>query len=408
MGVRPWVVNGGLALAALVIALGLAEVALRIALPASGGEGEVAGYFQHDTLLGWSKRPGAQATIRAAEYTVDLRINQYGLRGPGYAPEPAPDTRRVLLLGDSFVEGYTVGDDETVARVLETLLARETAQPVQVINAGTAGYSTDQEFLYFVRDGWRYDPDVVVLFLYVNDVAFNVRGDYWRGHKPYFALTDTGLTLRGVPVPVRDSLENPFEVTGGRGVVGLVRRADAWLGLRSSLYGLVRTAIRDSPLLSGITIRMGFGAVPGEFLPWKIEPDPDLARAWAVTRGILAALHAEVERRGSRLVVFWIPARPAVYPEDWDRTSRKYAMDEGWSPEQDGAVLDGICRELALTCIVDAETFRRIARARPTGETPLYFPRDGHWTREGHRVAAELLAATVTARADTTAAPGGR
>ncbi|MDH4043799.1 MAG: SGNH/GDSL hydrolase family protein [Gemmatimonadota bacterium] len=403
MSIRPWLVNGSLAVAVLLASLAVAEVALRLVFPGPQPEAASPGYFQHDTLLGWSKRPGAEAQIETSEYSVRLQINGQGLRGPEYALEKPAGARRVLVLGDSFVEGYTVQAAETVTQVLESLLIQQTGLPVEALNAGTAGYSTDQELLYYERDGRRFGADVTVLCVYVNDIWFNGRGSYWRGYKPHFVLTDSGLSLRGVPVPVRDTLANPFEVEGGRGLVGMVRRTDAWLGMRSTGYRLLRTTVRDSPALSGLSIRLGFGAVPGEFRPWQVDAEGDLQLAWTVTGELLTALRAHVERDGGRLLVFWIPSRPVVYPEDWRQTSRKYAMGAGWNPEQDGVVLKGICAARGLDCIIEPDAFRvKAAELAPLGRH-LYFPRDGHWTADGHRLAAELIAARIAPYLNTDA-----
>src|ERR1700730_7540237 len=113
--------------ALLVIAsMGLATAALeggaRVARRFRGGgyeADETRSYVEHDPLLGWRKRPGSSVTYRHREFTVESRINQLGLRDPerGYsAPEGCV---RILALGDSFVEGYTVPLAQTVSQVLE-------------------------------------------------------------------------------------------------------------------------------------------------------------------------------------------------------------------------------------------------------------------------------------------------
>jgi len=391
---KRWLFTAILGAASLFAALVIGEIAARVAQ--SGGpsaEGDGGTLYEHDPLYGWKKRPATTLRVQTAEYDVTQTINALGLRGPETTREKPPGTRRVLLLGDSFLEGYTVDEGDLVSTQLETLLQLDGGAPVEVLNAGTAGYSTDQELLYFENEGRTFEPDVTVLLFYVNDVFFNVNGSYWRGEKPYFEPTDSGPALRGVPVPPPEENRYAFEVQGGTGLVALVRRADAWLGARSALHRLVRGAVTDSPALSGLAIRLGAADVPGEFRPWQRTPDAEIERAWSVTESLIARLRDSVVGAGSEFLVFYVPSRPAVYPDDWRRTRRAYAMDdEAWSPAADADFLSGVCQRLSLRCVLPVEEFREEASRIEGDGGRLYFAGDGHWTAGGHALAARLLA----------------
>ena len=112
-------------------------------------------FAQFDAELGWSKPPGARGILRRPEYRVPLAINSLGLRGPEIPLDKPADTLRVLLVGDSFTEGYTVPEEQTLRSRLEVDLGRVRSRPVQVINGGTAGWGTDQEVLFYERTGRR-------------------------------------------------------------------------------------------------------------------------------------------------------------------------------------------------------------------------------------------------------------
>ena len=124
---RSLLVNLGLAAASLAVALLALEAFARLALRGRGGgkeRDEASLYMEYDPHLGWRHRPGARALYRRREYTTEVAINGHGLRGPERGYEAPPGTLRVLALGDSFVEGYTVASHETVTDVLEQDLAR--------------------------------------------------------------------------------------------------------------------------------------------------------------------------------------------------------------------------------------------------------------------------------------------
>src|SRR5688572_3037601 len=106
-----------LVLVSVAVTLAVLEGTARLLLPADvqGKEaGTIALYTEHDPLLGWRKKPGAKAVFNRREYTVEVAINSLGLRDVE-RPYAAPaSTFRVLALGDSFVEAYSVPLTECV------------------------------------------------------------------------------------------------------------------------------------------------------------------------------------------------------------------------------------------------------------------------------------------------------
>ena len=109
--------------------------------------------------------PDAAVTHRSGEFDyVSL-----GLRGREVAESKPAGHRRLVVLGDSFVAGVGVADED----VFTEQLARDwSQQDVEVINVGRAGTSTIREVTLFRQIGQRFDPDVVLLVYYLgNDLA---------------------------------------------------------------------------------------------------------------------------------------------------------------------------------------------------------------------------------------------
>src|SRR5262249_39056059 len=152
-----------------------------------------------DPILGWAKRPGARTVYRRREYTVELAVNSKGLRDVDRGYDAPPGTLRLLALGDSFVEGYTVPLAQTVTQVLERRLDGEGCR-AEVINGGTSGYSTDQELLFYRGEGVRYSPRIVLLFFHYNDVLYNDRQEYYGTPKPIFEMGGGVLRVHQIPV----------------------------------------------------------------------------------------------------------------------------------------------------------------------------------------------------------------
>jgi hypothetical protein len=154
-----------------------------------------SGYYAfdaYDPARGWALRPGrwdlAGRTVTA---------NSRGIRGRvEHEPGRRPGVRRVVVVGDSFTFGEGVGDDETFPARLQGRLG----PGVEVINLGVHGYGHDQMLIHLREEGLRYEPDLVILGYYADDVARNVLSfrDY---AKPRFRLREGSLVLTGIPVP---------------------------------------------------------------------------------------------------------------------------------------------------------------------------------------------------------------
>jgi hypothetical protein len=223
---------------------------------------------EHDAVLGWKLRRNTAIVRGDGRETWRQTINDEGFRTRRLPVAKPPGVKRVLFLGDSHTEAYTVDDADTYTVLIEQQLSR--TRPVEVIALGVAGFSTDQEVLAYLRYGRAYRPDVVVLQFASNDVPFNVLERYWRGHKPLFQRYGDVLMLSGVPVPNFRNTEL-FEPT--------------WLQ-RSALMLSIEGMLRQ------LAIRHG------------VRRKADIEEAWRVTALLLRDLDRIVRSDGARLVVF--------------------------------------------------------------------------------------------------------
>jgi hypothetical protein len=102
--------------------------------------------------------------------------NSWGCRGPepdGNAPV------RGLVLGDSFMQGYLVGDEQTAPEQLRRFLRDELGKEVSILNTGTLGYCPEHYYYTLKEYIGRFRPRFVVVGLYSND--FGEDGDVLSG-----------------------------------------------------------------------------------------------------------------------------------------------------------------------------------------------------------------------------------
>lgn len=170
----------------LVLAAVAAEIGVRILV------GEQPKFPRRVVGAPWGLRynePGARYRHKSADVEVHFSINAQGMRAErGFAYAKPDGTFRVVCLGDSFTIGYEVDFEDTFASVLERELGAAGLR-VEVLNAGVSGYSNAEECLYLERELHRYDPDLVLVSFFNNDLDDNVRTGL-------FALEDGELVTR--------------------------------------------------------------------------------------------------------------------------------------------------------------------------------------------------------------------
>ncbi|MFB3056676.1 MAG: SGNH/GDSL hydrolase family protein, partial [Ignavibacteriaceae bacterium] len=99
------------------------------------------------------------------------KTNSHGLRNKELQTEKvASAERRILALGDSFIWGDGLPEEDLVTVKIDSLLNKQSHQKVEVINAGISGFNTIDEFQQLVRLTPEYKPDLAMVFFFTNDV----------------------------------------------------------------------------------------------------------------------------------------------------------------------------------------------------------------------------------------------
>ena len=94
------------------------------------------------------------------------RTNSHGQRDRERTLQKPEGVRRILLLGDSVVEGYGLRESEMISRRLEDLYPDGSTE---VLNFGVSAYCTRAEVELLEVKGLRFDPDVVIVVFVEND-----------------------------------------------------------------------------------------------------------------------------------------------------------------------------------------------------------------------------------------------
>lgn len=330
-----------LAISLLVAALG-GEWLARVFFPEwAPRTGTVTQFWQYDAKYGWSHVPSATGRFASFGFDTTVTTNSAGFRGREVGLQKEPSTTRVLVLGDSYVWGFGVQDDEVFTSRMERLCQR-----VEAVNFGVSGYSTDQQLLLFRDKGTAYGADVVVLVLAGNDYEDNARSKvYVYYHKPAFVLEGDRLVLINQPVPQSNVVLRTF--------AQVAQQSYVLTQLNRSIEALVRSA--------GSGPSAARSPSETKAAPAPARPYPRTA-GQAITVRLVRELAAAVRSAGSQFVV--------VLTDGQGESARELAR----------AVADP-----TITYVYLDDVFR------PAEYERLHLPADFHWNSAGHALVAETV-----------------
>lgn len=168
--------NIALMILSLVLSFAVGEIAVRLLY-----KNQTVLYPRYHTDYQFGRytirgtRPNAEFWHTSIDGSWLFVTNSKGFRNTKEFTYKKPDnTFRVLSLGDSHTQGHEVRQDLTFSATLERFLNQH-KPPAEVINAGVSGFGNSEELVLLENEGFKYNPNVVVLAFFANDFEDNVR-----------------------------------------------------------------------------------------------------------------------------------------------------------------------------------------------------------------------------------------
>lgn len=311
-----------------------------------------------------------------------VRLNNYGLHAPDIAPK-AEGVFRILIVGDSFPQGMQVSTEETFPYLLQKRFDTE-GKRIEIINLSMDAYGTDRELLLYALLGWQFQPDLVVLSMYIgNDVQDNeidletLRYGY-RLTRPFFTLENDALQLH--ESPLFDADLYPDAPTF------------AWLrDLQSRQTPAPPDNLPSRPVVleEPPNYRLEYPVEIGLYL----KEDSYWSSGWALTEALVTEFKKVVSQNNIPMVALVLPDRRAVHSEDWSTTLMQYSSIlpdlAAADPTAPGTRLEKFLDDSDIPVLNLTWTLRSWATSNP-GER-LYYLQDGHFNAQGHNVTAERV-----------------
>ncbi len=327
------------------------------------GSSEAAPAFQSlfmgDPHIGYRLQPGAHTRFRTSEFDTVLVINGSGIRDADEIGAKAANEHRIVILGDSMVLAVQVRFEETFGELLEQRLNSGQSQPqFRVINAGVQGYGPVQALLFFTHVAAAFEPDLVILTLYVGNDAEEAASDEQQ--------------LAGAPPAAFERFRDTFSTRLRR----IVRRSMVLQVLRVRVIESMRPFASRS------------GAPEPPLQSYAAEPSERIQRGLAVTRRVVEQLSAAASGAGARTAVVLIPARFQLDDDDYGRL-HDIVKQAGGELLRDGASQ----RFATALSGLSVPVFDLLPALRQYPDrSELYFQQTAHLTALGHDAVAHALA----------------
>ncbi|MBI3015271.1 MAG: hypothetical protein HYY65_09480 [Candidatus Tectomicrobia bacterium] len=298
----------------------------------------------------------------------EVRTNEFGFRiAAGQSGPIPPGEGTILFLGDSQTTAVQVPAESTYVSLIERELVRK-GWAVKTMNAGSNGFNTVQEYLFFrklYRQGFR--PRIVVMYVTNNDLFEDVP------ELPYgrYTVGPDGYLVPLPPDPAR---------------LDLLRRAKETPPPKPNFW------LRNSAILRHVWYSYRILRTPRDVGGWvkntylRDDLDPLARQRWELATAAIRSLNHLVSSYGGTLVI-------AVHPDPIEWSDAYYAKVIAALPELSGRVdrmklqrgYRRIAEKLGVQFIDMLQEFPSISVRE------FRFALDPHANPSGHRVIASQL-----------------
>jgi lysophospholipase L1-like esterase len=381
--VRERVIGATLALVAVIGALGIAELGLRVAAPIADPyvglkirrtvNQFIRSEFPARLSLRTDVEPGLPGMVGPNRFTT----NNVGFRGDSLASPKPLGEYRVFLIGGSSAECLYLDDADALNAVVQRRLRRyaEEGSTVRVYGAGKSGDRSDDHVSMVVHRIAQLEPDLIVVLAGINDLSAAIFGHDFLHY-----------TVRGPGGATTDTL----------GLLQLMRITATEFQLPRRLFYLVKRATppTDPELLESIPLRSNYRALVEQRRRGSPTTDPPPVPT-AAFRANLRTIVAAARANGAATVLMtqqatWASTEdPAV--EEWQwllyRNGQTYDAANMYRALEE---LNDVTREVAAKT---GAPLHDLARTLP--KTREYLYDDVHFTVRGAQRAGEELAALV-------------
>lgn len=347
--------------------------------------------------------PHTVQAYETTDFSYTATTNGIGLRDREITPAKSPGVVRIAVIGDSFTYGWGVTHEQTWCVHLERLL-RDAGVNAEVVNAGKPGAGPP----YYAEVAHRaiplLNPDLVIVAMLQDDHVDLGAG--WPGAFKAALFHHVRRLAPNITRWLRPVSSEPEVMRRNDGPAGRVISSAESLRQGNVKYFEKILAEADAQQKQrweqlAPEVRQGFeqGLINPALL-FVVLHDPafyhrisswntdEIRRCIAQSAQCLAEVRHTAERCHAKMLITSVPLGPLVNREAHQNIQRLgYTLDKTLLAD------DGADHAIAAVAEMAGVPFLSVTQEfRNQIDTPgLYYPLDGHFAPEGHRLYAEFL-----------------
>jgi len=324
-----------------------------------------------------------------------IETNDMGMRGNTIPSKK--DEKRLLILGDSFVQADEIEYTKTVGEILQS---KVNASHYLVMQHGFSSWSPLLELNFLIKTYDALEPNHVVLVLSINDfydLDVYTSSDVYYEKQTVFDASGYPLSFnidmdfsmyREFPL-VRytyNALGTIFETRGNEKEFITSEKINFIFNLTKTEYNktIIKRELNDLPLVENI-VRLGRPSSR-----W----DEDTRQRVDLSLNYIDLMNTYLKERNSSLTILLTPVGWNIAKDETNLGKQSpvfYLLNEDVIISDIGirTYIENYAISKNITYIEIIHVMKRFKNKYPNSK--LFFPMDGHWTEVSHKLLAEYL-----------------
>lgn len=300
------------------------------------------------------------------EYKTWVEINSHGWPDIEHSYEKPEGVKRIVILGDSFVENTQMPLEKRFFRLLQEKLGNQ----YEIIAIGRGNTGTAQQYLILKNYALKYEPDLVIqMFLEANDVKNNSPVLQQDQYLPYFEINSNDSL-----VEVPHSKRPERKLAGMKEFLKNFRLVEFLLSVRQNFLERKSYKENDYPL---------------DYHVYDKNYSDEYQKAWEVTKNLILKTKEEIESTGAKYVLVVIPGIEQVEKIKQEKVFSEFPMmKDNIDFDKPDKILSEFCATSKINCYSTLSDFRK-------SDEETYNFYEGHWNQKGVNLIAEFLASQL-------------
>lgn len=338
--------------------------------------------------------PNGKGRLYTKEFKTIYKINSLGIRDKEYSLTKPQNTFRILVLGDSFTEGYGVNAKDTFSDKLEVLLNKN--KPInssfEILNFGCASYSPLLEYILLKKKAIKFNPDLVIILLDLSDFKDDME------YTPFIKFDPEGRP-DALPNPGPSIADSILEKSKNPLISFLFNHSVFcnYLGIKinKKLSSSDDNIKEEHPMQTGDIktdrfwmFRDKISLYDNEYKTYKMVDNTEEKRIEAMDLSFkyLEMINELLRNAGADFLLLIYPYGYQISSEEWSEGRVFFGL------EQDKVYEDFHMLESAMKSLARRSGIRLLSLYpyfKNSKIKPLYLKLDGHFNSNGHQVVAE-------------------